>query len=96
MLDYALVKCNRCDLPSVGTFSTPNGDGWDKKFYCNKHWYARSTIEDREQDQREYEQFKDKKWYQEAFPQKFTTMEDSLEAMYNRKKAAQRQQVSLF
>lgn len=104
MLQYEVHPCARCGKPSVGLFMTvseTSKDGWLTEYYCNSHWHARKAVEDKEQDKREYEQFKDQKWYQEKFPERFADPFMSLDQRLRQKKQEHQietkpQQLKLF
>lgn len=76
--------------------ASEDNSGWIKSYYCNSHWYARKSVEDREFEKQEFEMFKDKPWYQKAFPEKFGNMEDALERRLRDRKAKKPTQMSLF
>lgn len=92
MINYDTYPCSRCGTPSVGLFVETTGA---YTYYCNKHWYARNIVQEREFQRQEYELYKDKQWYQNLFPEKFNNdMESQLEQLYNRKK--QKKQMKLL
>lgn len=98
MIDYSLHPCDRCAKPSMGFFRDFTDTGEITKYYCNAHWHARKSAEDKIQDQREFEMFKDQKWYQEKFPHKFGDPAGSLarRVQEKRQQKPQAQQMSLF
>lgn len=94
MLDYSLVQCSKCLNRSVGIFGVPEGE---KTFYCNRHFFARQTVEDKRQQQQEYNQWGSEQWYIDLFPEKFMSKtEDALADLYKKKKGAENRQMKLF
>lgn len=92
MIDYELYPCKSCGQPSTSNFYESDGN---KTYYCNRHFYARKSILDKEFQIQEFEMYKDKQWYQDLYPNKFLLKEDMLANLYHRKKKEQRQ-LNLF